>query len=395
VSAAWTRRWSLLGHAASALARRAGKNAALGGALAFAVALVGAVLFLSDALRAESARACDAMPDVTVEKLVGGRSSTISAAAGDSIRGLPSVRSVVPRVWGYLFLPTVAGNVTIIGVSPGTPAISATGGSFAKGRDLVAGNHEMIAGSGLASLLGLEIGDRLGLPSPDPDAQPLSLVGTFASSVDLFTSDVVLCDEADARSLLALGPGEATDLAVWLANPNEAHVIAQKVEAALPGSRIIERGQLARIYALTYGRRAGLFLAGAIPALFALLVLAWDRASGLGPDEKREIAVLKAVGWSTNDVLSVKLLESFLVSFLAAAAGLGLAYAWVFPLGAPGLRPALAGWSVLYPAAHLTPEVDLTQLISLAFAIVGPFVGLSIVPAWRAATMDPMEAMRG
>ena len=395
MSAAWTRRWSLFGHAASALGRRAGKNVALGGALAFAVALVAAVLFLSDALRAESARACDAMPDVTVEKLVGGRSSTISAAASDSIRGLSSVRSVVPRVWGYIFLPSVAGNVTIIGVAPGAPAISATAGSFAKGRDLVAGSHEMIAGSGLASLLGLDVGDRLGLPSPDPEAQPLTLVGTFASSVDLFTSDVVLCDEADARSLLGLASGEATDLAVWLANPNEAHVVAQKVAAALPGSRIIERDQLTRIYALTYGRRAGLFLAGAIPALFALLVLAWDRASGLGPDEKREIAVLKAVGWSTNDVLSVKLLESFLVSFLAAAVGLGLAYAWVFSLGAPGLRPALAGWSVLYPAARLTPEVDLTQLISLTFAIVGPFVGLSIVPAWRAATMDPMEAMRG
>jgi ABC-type lipoprotein release transport system permease subunit len=391
----WTRSRSLAGHAASAMARRRGKNLALGGALACAVALVAAVLFLSDALRAESTRASRAMPDVTVEKLVAGRPSTISAAAADSVRGFPSVRAVEPRVWGYLFVPSVSGNITIVGVPAGAPAISASQGSLAKGRDLVTGEHEMIAGTGLVSLLGLEVGDRLGLPSPDPNAHPLKLVGTFASSVDLFTSDVVLCDEADARSILGLPAGEATDLAVWLTNPDEAHVVAEKIGTTLPGSRIIERDLLARIYALTYGRRAGLFLAAAIPALLALLVLAWDRASGLGPDEKREIAVLKAVGWSTNDVLSVKMLESLFVSFFAATVGLGLAYLWVFPFGAPGLRPALAGWSVLYPAAHLTPEVDLTQLVSLAFAIVAPFVGLSIVPAWRAATMDPMEAMRG
>ncbi len=394
-SSTWTRARSLAGHAIGAMARRGGKNFALGGALVFAVALVAAVLFLSDALRAESLRACEGMPDVTVERLVGGRSSTVSVTSADSIRGFSSVRAVVPRVWGYLFLAGVGGNITIVGVPKGTPAISTARGAFSAGRDLVPGAHEVIAGSGLASLLGLDIGDRLGLPSPDPDASPLTLVGTFASNVDLFTSDVVLCDEADARSLLGLGPTEATDLAVWLTNPNEAHVIAKKVESALPGSRIIEKDLLPRIYALTYGRRAGIFLVAAIPALLALLVLAWDRASGLGPDEKREIAVLKAVGWSTNDVLSVKLLEALLVSFFAAALGLALAYVWVFPLGAPGLRPALAGWSVLYPAARLTPQVDFTELLTLAFSVVAPFVTLSIVPAWRAATIDPMESMRG
>jgi hypothetical protein len=38
--------------------------------------------------------------------------------------------------------------------------------------------------------------------------------------------------------------------------------------------------------------------------LLAFLVLAWDRLSGVGETERREIAVLKAVGWSTRDVLS-------------------------------------------------------------------------------------------
>jgi ABC-type antimicrobial peptide transport system permease subunit len=38
--------------------------------------------------------------------------------------------------------------------------------------------------------------------------------------------------------------------------------------------------------------------------------------------------------------------------------------------------------------------VDPAQLLSLGMAVVAPFVALSIVPAWRAASMDPMEAMR-
>jgi ABC-type lipoprotein release transport system permease subunit len=64
-------------------------------------------------------------------------------------------------------------------------------------------------------------------------------------------------------------------------------------------------------------------------------------------------------------------------------------------LGAPGLRATIAGWSVLYPGAGLTPEVDVAQLLAIALAVLGPFLALSVVPAWRAASVDPLESMRG
>jgi ABC-type lipoprotein release transport system permease subunit len=237
-------------------------------------------------------------------------------------------------------------------------------------------------------------GDELGLPSADPRAHALKLVGTFRASLDLWTSDVILCDEDDARALLAIPDGEATDFAVALANSAETRVAAGTILERLPGARVIERDLLARVYHLAYGRRAGLVLGAAIPALLALLVLAWDRASGLGPSERREIAILKAVGWSTGDVLQAKLWESVLVGAAATSLGLLLGYGWVFWLGAPGLRPALVGWSVLYPRAALTPVVDVAQLLGVTIAVLGPFVLLSVVPAWRAAQAEPLDAMR-
>ncbi len=222
----------------------------------------------------------------------------------------------------------------------------------------------------------------------------MKLVGTFRSSLDLWTADVVLCDEEDARALLGVPDGEAIDLAIALSNPAEARVVAKTIVERMPGARVIERDLLERVYHLAYGRRAGLVLGASIPAILALLVLAWDRASGIGADERREIAILKAVGWSTSDVLQAKLFESVLVGAAATALGLLLGYAWVYWLGAPGLRPALVGWSVLYPRSALTPVVDFAQLLGVSTAILGPFVLLSIVPAWRASTADPLESMR-
>jgi ABC-type lipoprotein release transport system permease subunit len=384
----------LLAHALGALARRKARSIALGGGLAFAVALVAAVLFLTESLRAEAERAHAAHPDIVVQKLVGGRPTTIAASEGARLADIPSVRSVTPRVWGYVFLPALQGNVTIVGTPRGAGALTVANGVLAEGHDVTPGQHEMIAGVELAHFLGMLPGDELGLPSADPRAHPLKLVGTFRASLDLWTADVVVCDEADARALLGMPDEAATDLAIELANSAEGRVVARTVIDRLPGARVIERDLLERVYHLAYGRRAGLILGAALPAILALLVLAWDRANGVSAEERREIAVLKAIGWSTSDVLWTKLFEAILVGAGATALGLLLAYAWVFWAGAPGLRPALVGWSVLYPSSSLTPAVDAAQLLGVAAAVLGPFVLVSVVPAWRAATADPLETMR-
>jgi ABC-type lipoprotein release transport system permease subunit len=389
---------SLLGYALGALERRRAKALALGGGLAFAVALVAAVLFLAAALRGEADRARGAIPDVVVQRLSSGRPATIALGDITKLAEIPSVRAVRARVWGYVFLPDVQGNVTVVGtggVKDASPLhLADVPGTLAEGRDLAPGAHEMVAGANLARFLGLHLGDSLALPSAVP-SPPLTLVGTFGSSVELYANDVLLCDDADARAILDIPPDRATDLALDVINPAEARVIAKTVLARLPGTRVVEGELLGRVYALAYGRRAGLVLAAAIPAILALLVLAWDRASGLAPEEKKEIAILKAVGWSSADVLWAKLYESLLVGAAATGIGLLLGYAWVFPFGAPGLRAAIAGWSVLYPTGTLTPEVDFAQLLAIACAVLGPFVALSVVPAWRAASLDPMESMRG
>ena len=386
---------SMLAYALGTLARRRAKAVALTGGLALAVALVAAVLFLTDALRGEAERARNAIPDVVVQRLVAGRPATLHVKDAEKLADIPSVARVEARVWGYLFLPTLQGNVTVVGVHPGEVPLSvAPKGSLAEGRDLARGAHEMIAGTTLARALGLRVGDGLQLPSATPSPL-LTLAGTFDSKVELYAADVILCDEADARAVLGLAPDEATDLALTVKNPDEARVVARTVLERIPGTRVVEKELLGRVYALTYGRRAGLVLAASIPAILALLILAWDRASGVGPEERREIAILKSLGWSTRDVLSAKMLEALLVGMLGTACGLVLAYAWVFLVGAPGLRPALVGWSVLYPEAPLTPMVDVAQLLAVALAVLAPFVGLSVVPAWRAAGIDPMEAMRG
>jgi len=71
-----------------------------------------------------------------------------------------------------------------------------------------------------------------------------------------------------------------------------------------------------------------------------------------------------------------------------------LAYVHVFFLSAPLFAQALKGWSVIYPSFQLLPVVDVSQLTVLFFLTVVPYTAATIIPCWRAATIDPDAAMR-
>lgn len=384
---------SLVGYAASSLARRWQRTAAVAGGLVLAVALVSAVLSLTDALRAEAGRSRAASPDLVVQRMLGGRPALIDEATSASIQKLPGVASVVPRVWGYLFLPAIQGNVTVMGQAESSEFPI---GALLAGRGLTKGERgACVLGRELAAALGVQAGDKLRFPAVGSANRSCTVVGLFASPVSLYTADVALVPEADARALLDLPAGQATDLAVTLTNPDESSVIASAVIEKNPSARVLEKRLYERVHTLSYGRRAGLVLGASLPALLALLALAYDRAAGLGAGERREIAILKACGWSTGDVLAVKMYESLVVALIASLCGMLLAYLWAFVLGAPGLREVLGGWSTLYPTAKLTPEVTLGQILGLSALVTAPYVALSVGPSWRAAIVDPMEALRG
>jgi ABC-type lipoprotein release transport system permease subunit len=386
---------ALLAFAWGALARRRSRAIALLMGLLTATTLLAAVLFATSALKDEAERARAAQPDVVVQRLAGGRPGLIDPADVAFVAKLPGVRRAEPRVWGYVFVPSLRANITIVGRREEPIDLGAVQGALMSGRDAHPGERgAAVIGKSLADLFHVRDGDVISLPSAREDAPTLTIVGVFDSPVALYTSDVLLVGADDARAILGVPAGRATDVAIDLANPEEATVVTRAILDKEPELRVLDKRILARTYKLTYGRRAGIVLAASLPAILCLLILASDKLGGLGPSERREIAVEKAVGWSTADVLYAKLYESVLLGVLGVGFGIALAYAWVFLLGAPLLREVLSGWSVLYPRAPLTPAIDPADLLGLAAMVLAPFIAVSIVPAWRAAITDPMQAMR-
>ena len=177
-------------------------------------------------------------------------------------------------------------------------------------------------------------------------------------------------------------------------NPREYATIAGKITKMYPETRPIVRTEIQRTYDAVFGWRSGLIIVIFSAAALAFVIFAWDKASGLSAEERREIGILKAVGWETSDILLMKFWEGTVVSLTAFLVGTILAYAHVFLTSSALFAPVLKGWSTLYPAFRLTPFIDFGQVATLFFLTVVPYSVTTIIPSWRAAIIDPDEVMR-
>jgi ABC-type lipoprotein release transport system permease subunit len=181
---------------------------------------------------------------------------------------------------------------------------------------------------------------------------------------------------------------------VQVRNKKEIATIAAKIQQRLPDTRPILREEILRTYEAVFDWRAGMVIVVLAGALLAFLIFAWDRAVGLSAEERREIGILKAIGWETADVLQLKCWEGLAVSLTAFLTGTLLAYFHVFVAAAPLFSPVIKGWSILYPDFRLAPFISLMQLAVLFFFTVAPYTVATIIPSWRAATIDPDQVMR-
>ncbi len=368
----------LIDYTLAALLRRKTRNLGLLLVYTLLVFLFASVLLLSQGLRREAATLMQDAPELIVQKLNAGRHDLLPAAWLDTLRGIRGVSAVRGRLWGYYYDPAVKANYTLM---------------VAPERGLTA--DAIMVGATLARVREVGVGDYLSLRAANGQPLPLKITALLDSTSELLSADLLLLSESAFHQLFQPPADTYTDAVLTVRNPREARTIAGKITLALPASRPILRAEILRTYDALFNWREGIVFLTLGTLLLAFLILAWDKAAGLSAEEKREIGILKAIGWETGDILRMKLWEGTLISLTAFLTGYALAYVQVFYGGARLFAPVLKGWAVLYPEFRLTPAVDLQQLLVLLAVTVLPYIVATLIPGWRAAIADPDAVMRG
>jgi len=292
---------------------------------------------------------------------------------------------------------------TIVAGDPAENDWAALKVTTAQGRQLnSSATGEVVLGSTIAKEFGKKVGDSIDLPVRPPDAKPDFVNHTFTvvgilnvtrTAPDTFA----YINEADGQTLLK----DSIPASIRDQIPVAQFAMAMDVYGK-PGSSIGDLDKLAvQINSQVSGVKAtkpsdivNAFKSGgaiftAITTAAALLALIIGGLSVVNTmfmavaERVREIGLKKAVGATTTNIMGEFLLEATLIGVVGGVIGYGLGASITVILNAT----TPPGQSTLF---LVTPSLT---ILAIGFAtVLGALAG--ILPAWRAARLDPVTALR-
>jgi ABC-type lipoprotein release transport system permease subunit len=357
---------------------------------------------LAQGIEAEAEASARFGADLYVSGVQFGRSVPVPLDTVAQIKRIDGVVEVVPRIIGAIDLGKDREHAVLVGLpAEKFPAWS----ECIKGEPPRSGpTHELVIGTTLANRLNLKVGSLLPpFYRNDREGERLArVVGIFQPEAPLWQARLVFTT-IETAAVVFDQPDLATDLLVTC-KPGYQTAVTRAIvrELALPSRdkkgmvrpRVTAREELLTLVPLGVLRREGIFnlhfLLAFIIGILVLLV-----TSGLGlAERRREIGILKATGWQTDEILLRGLTESFALSLAGACIALILAWLWLRVGNAWGVAGIfLSGVGATPEFAvpfRLTPVPALLAFV-LAFAIVMPG---TLYASWRAAITPPREALR-
>ena len=386
---------NFFGYALDSIFRFKTRTIAIVFSLVVALTILGAVAFISDGLEKEAELSTIFAPDVTVQILQAGRQIPVQMDFVKNITEIQGVDKVVPRVWGYIYQNNKIYTVMGIDVA-NMPIPAGIGFAIISGRFLQpTDSRSAIVGSYFANVFDISVNDKLILYNEAQKPFNFTVVGIFSMDINLYTSDLILMPIHAARDFFAISSDYATDLCVYTTRNEQTRTVATKIVEMTPNARVLTRAALKDALATAYGARSGFVSTIWYILLLAVILVAWNQASAVSSESKREVGILKSLGFSTLDVLEIRLMESVILGVISASIGVFLAIVYDSYLGAPILRDFMLGWASVYPTFPLPIYVQLSSVGILYAVALFPLLVGSLVPAWKSAITEPDIAMRG
>lgn len=387
----------LLDYAIRSLMRRFGKSFFIFFILSLLIFVLASVLMIADAIKLELNTTLKTLPQITLQRFIAGKQSDVPLERVEALLDIEGITAITPRVWGYYYFKPAGVNFSIVGIDAYEEQYSKTLSNLTQHFDikLLEKENGMIIGEGVKKILRENYyTDFFNFITSEGKWQRVYIAGVFHSDLALESNDLILLPKKLAYAIFGMDEHKATDIIVKVANVKEIATIVQKINERYPDMRTITQDDIRVSYQNIFDYKSGFFLALFSICAFAFFIIIYDKTSGLSSEEKREIGILKAIGWSSDDILKEKFYESFTLSLSAFLLGVTGSLFYVYALQAPLLRNLFMGYSALKPSFALPFSVDGSMLVLLFLLSVPIYIAATLIPAWRASTLDADEVMR-
>jgi putative ABC transport system permease protein len=162
----------------------------------------------------------------------------------------------------------------------------------------------------------------------------------------------------------------------------DTNQVVADIERAVPHASVSSIKQAVQYKERTAGSLANFGLAVTAIVILTSGCIVFTTMMSAVSDRKREIGIFRAIGYRQATIVKIVLLETAILSLLGGFLGYVIGFSSVY------------GLPVIYK--QLTLSVNLNGLVFAGALVLAVFVGIisSIIPVYRAARMDPAEALK-
>ena len=334
------------------------------------------------------------------------------AAVTTLARRNPRVIATAPYVLGQAMLSVGDANrgVLIRGVDPKQEdTVADIGRHMARGSfaSLTPGSFNVVLGAELARALGVHVGDSVVAITPQgvvtpagtlPRIKTFKVAGIFEINMSEFDSGLAFVNIDDAEKLYRLD--NATGVRLKLDDMFAAPRVANELLSVLPIDTDVRdwtRNHANFFRAVAIEKRMMFIILTLIVAVAAFNIVSAQVM--VVTDKKADIAILRTLGAAPKSILAIFMIQGMLIGVVGTVIGVvtGVLTALNIDVIVPAIERALHVQfldKTVYYISDLPSDLQSGDVITVATIALLLALAATIYPSWRAARVNPAEALR-
>lgn len=255
--------------------------------------------------------------------------------------------------------------------------------------DLLSEPHGILLGKGLAAKLNVRTGDWITVYTPAAQSMRFRVVGTFQFGVGIVDNVKAIVNLNALQQMMGKSSSSITDMHIKLKDIGKARAVAARLGRQY-GYRAEDWATAnASVMATNVVRNVLTWVVS-----LALLIVAgfgiYNIMNMTIASKLKDIAILKAQGFTGRDIVTIFLAQSLLIGILGALAGILLGFGLSFAISQMPFPQSELITLKYYPVVF---EIRF-YVLGVCFGIITTFLA-GWMPALKAARLDPVAILRG